>query len=222
MKLLLLHGAPGAGKYTVGKAILELVDGRLFDNHVAIQFARSIYDFGHPSFWPLVWETRYAALRSAAQAGESLLVTTMCFAFPDDLGYVERYEKEIGGDSEILPVFLNCTTKELERRISSPERTTKGKIDSVPMLRQYLREAAMTPIPRPNCVTIESTNTSPIDAARAIVDHFQLHDLPPSPFRTMEAQYRYAVEEIEKSTLAAATTGSDISTSLGGMSRSAT
>jgi hypothetical protein len=198
MKLLLLHGAPGAGKYTVGKAILELVEGRLFDNHVAIQFARSIYDFGHPSFWPLVWEARYAALRSATKAGEPLLMTTMCFAYPDDIGYVEQYERAIGAEAEILPVFLNCTMDELERRVTSPDRSAMGKIDSTAMLRQYLREAAMTPIPRPNCVTIDTTDTPPAHVARAIVEHFRLADLPASPFRMAEAQYRYAIEEIEK------------------------
>ncbi|MGY3582485.1 hypothetical protein ACVIF9_001144, partial [Bradyrhizobium sp. USDA 4350] len=205
----------------VGKAVLELVDGRLFDNHVAIQFARSIYDFGHPSFWPLVWETRYAALRSATRSGEPLLLTTMCFAFPDDLDYVEQYEQAIGAGAEILPVFLTCAMAELETRISSPDRTATGKIDSIAMLRQYLREAPMTAIPRPNCLTIDTTDTPPAHAARAIVEHFHLADLPPSPSRMAEAQYRYAIEEIERSQLASVAGRSDIPLD-GGKSRSVT
>ena len=51
MKLLLLHGAPAAGKLTVAKALLGMVPGRLFDNHVAIDLALTIFDFDAPGFW---------------------------------------------------------------------------------------------------------------------------------------------------------------------------
>jgi hypothetical protein len=46
MKLLFLHGAPAAGKLTVAKAVLQLVPGRLFDNHASIDLARTLFDFG--------------------------------------------------------------------------------------------------------------------------------------------------------------------------------
>ena len=66
MKLLLLHGAPAAGKLTVAKALLRQVPGRLFDNHAAIDLARTIFDFGAPGFWELVRSLRYAALEAGA------------------------------------------------------------------------------------------------------------------------------------------------------------
>ncbi len=46
MKLLFLHGAPAAGKLTVAKALLQRVPGRLFDNHAAIDLARTLFEFG--------------------------------------------------------------------------------------------------------------------------------------------------------------------------------
>jgi tRNA uridine 5-carbamoylmethylation protein Kti12 len=48
MKLLFLHGSPATGKLTVAKALLRMVPGRLMDNHAAIDFARTIFDFGAP------------------------------------------------------------------------------------------------------------------------------------------------------------------------------
>ena len=46
MKLLFIHGAPASGKLTVAKAVLQAVPGRLFDNHAAIDVARTVFDFG--------------------------------------------------------------------------------------------------------------------------------------------------------------------------------
>ena len=53
MKLLFLHGAPATGKLTVAKALLGMVPGRLFDNHAAIDLARTIFDFGCTFRWAI-------------------------------------------------------------------------------------------------------------------------------------------------------------------------
>jgi tRNA uridine 5-carbamoylmethylation protein Kti12 len=43
MKLILLHGAPAAGKLTVAKALIRLVSGKLFDNHAATDVAGMVF-----------------------------------------------------------------------------------------------------------------------------------------------------------------------------------
>jgi hypothetical protein len=84
MKLLFLHGAPAAGKLTVAKALLRLVPGRLMDNHAAIDLALTIFEFGAPGFWELVHDVRCSAIDAAAKHGVPLLVTTFCYAEPED------------------------------------------------------------------------------------------------------------------------------------------
>ena len=69
MKLVFLHGAPASGKLTVAKALLRVVSGRLFDNHAAIDFARTMFDFGVPGFWDLVHEVRLSARDAAVVKG---------------------------------------------------------------------------------------------------------------------------------------------------------
>ncbi len=54
MNLVFLHGAPATGKLTVGQALASPTGGRLFDNHVSIDLARSVFEFGAPGFWDLV------------------------------------------------------------------------------------------------------------------------------------------------------------------------
>ena len=40
-----------SGKLTVAKVLLRMVSGRLFDNHAAIDLARTVFDFGSSGFW---------------------------------------------------------------------------------------------------------------------------------------------------------------------------
>jgi hypothetical protein len=85
MKLIFLHGSPAVGKLTVAKALLRLTPGRLMDNHANVDLARTIFDFGLPGFCELVHSSRCIALHAAGKHGVPLLVTTFCFAEPDDL-----------------------------------------------------------------------------------------------------------------------------------------
>jgi hypothetical protein len=47
-RLVFLHGAPASGKLTVAKALLRALPGRLFDNHSAIDLARTLFDSRPP------------------------------------------------------------------------------------------------------------------------------------------------------------------------------
>src|SRR5262245_50711141 len=109
MKLVFIHGAPGAGKLTTARALLGRVDGRLFDNHAAIDVARTVFDFGAPGFWELVKTVRMSVLEAASEKDVPLLVMTFVYVEPDDLATFEQFEAIIerhGG--QLLPVFLQC------------------------------------------------------------------------------------------------------------------
>ena len=131
MKLLFLHGAPAVGKLTVAKALLQLVPARLMDNHAAIDLARTIFEFGAPGSWELVHDVRLSAIEAAAEHGVPLLVTTFCYAQPEDreqFGQIEAIVQRDGG--ELLPVFLHCSREEALRRVGHPDRVARRKISS--------------------------------------------------------------------------------------------
>src|ERR1700719_1235899 len=131
MKLLFLHGSPATGKLTVAKALLGMVPGRLFDNHAAIDLAWTIFGFGAPGFWELVHSVRCEAFDKAAEHGVALVVTTFCYAEPDDQPQFEKFEEIMqrhGG--ELLPVFLHCSREEAARRVGNPDRVERRKITS--------------------------------------------------------------------------------------------
>jgi hypothetical protein len=179
MKLVFLHGAPATGKLTVAKALLGMVPGRLFDNHAAIDLARTIFDFGTPGFWELVHTVRYSAMDAAAEYGVALVVTTFCYVEPDDRAQYEKFEDILqrhGG--ELLPVFLHCSREEAARRVGNPDRVERRKMTSRESLNRYLDSYKFAPVPRPDCLTL-NTEVRPAEAtAQEIVRQFGLN-VPP-------------------------------------------
>jgi hypothetical protein len=175
MKLLFLHGAPAVGKLTA-KALLRLVPARLMDNHAAIDLARTIFEFGAPGFWELVHDVRLSAIEAAAEHGVPLLVTTFCYAEPEDreqFGQIEEIVQRHGG--ELLPVFLHCSREEALRRVGNPDRVERRKLISGEHLIRDLDRYNLTAVPRPDCLKLD-TGVNPADVtAQKIVKHFGLN-----------------------------------------------
>lgn len=175
MKLLFLHGAPAAGKLTVAKALLAMAPGRLFDNHAGIDLARTIFDFGAPGFWELVHRVRHLALDAAAEHGVGLVVTTFCYAEPEDHLQYDDFEaimRRHGG--ELLPVFLHCSRDEAARRVGNPDRVERRKLISAEDLARELDRYNFSPLPRPDCLRLDTGVRSPEATAREIIAHFGL------------------------------------------------
>ena len=179
MKLLFLHGAPAAGKLTVAKALLRIVPGRLMDNHAAIDLALTIFEFGAPGFWELVHDVRCSAIDAAAEHGVPLLVTTFCYAEPEDreqFGQIEAIVQRRGG--KLLPVFLHCSREEALRRVGHPDRVARRKISSGEHLIRELDRYDLTAVPRSDCLKLDTGVNAADVTAKNIVGHFGLDVLP--------------------------------------------
>jgi hypothetical protein len=175
MKLVFIHGAPAAGKLTTARALLSLVSGRLFDNHAAIDVARTVFDFGAPGFWELVQTVRTSVLEAAAEKCAPLVVMTFVYVEPDDLPIFEQFESIIqrrGG--HVFPVFLKCSTEEIVRRVGNVDRITKKKMASVQGARDFMNEHKVRPVPRHNCLVLNSETRSAEANAQEIARHFSL------------------------------------------------
>jgi chloramphenicol 3-O-phosphotransferase len=175
MKLIFLHGAPATGKLTVAKALLEAVPGRLMDNHAAIDFARTVFEFGAPRFWELVHHVRLAGLETAAQHGIPLVVVTFCYSDPTDLSRFEEFEQLVlRTHGELIPVFLHCPDEEIARRIGNPDRVQRRKTSSMEALSAFRTHYDDAPVPRAECLKINSAAGSAEATAREIIQHFDL------------------------------------------------
>ena len=178
MKLLFLHGAPATGKLTIAKALLRAAPGRLFDNHAAIDVARTVFDFGTPPFWHLVHTVRCSVLDAAAEHGVPLVVATYCYAEPDDRPAFEQFEAIVqrhGG--EVLPVFLYCPEQEMLRRLGNPDRVARRKVTSERALGAFLADFQIAAVPRANCLALDTDARSPEGSAQEIIRHFGLQPM---------------------------------------------
>jgi hypothetical protein len=175
MQLLFLHGSPATGKLTVAKALLGTIPGRLLDNHAAINFALTVFDFGAPGFWELVHEVRCSAIDMAAQHRVPLLVMTFCYTEPEDRAEYEKFEEIVqrhGGT--LLPVYLHCSRKEALRRVDNPDRVARRKMVDGESLIEFLDGNNFSPVPRPDCLKLDTEVNSAGITARKIVRHFGL------------------------------------------------
>jgi hypothetical protein len=179
--LVFIHGAPASGKLTVARALLRLTSGRLFDNHAAIDFARTLFDFGAPGFWELVQAARLAALREAVEQGLPLVAMTFCYAEPEDRTLFAQFEDvfaQRGG--RVLPVFLYCSQEEAQRRVGNADRVDRRKIASITGLADFSARWNMAPVPRANCLVLSTETDTANATASKITQHFGLAETAPT------------------------------------------
>jgi|SRR5436305_1897394 len=175
MKLVFLHGSPAVGKLTVARALLRIVSGRLFDNHAAIDLARTVFDFGAPGFWELVHRVRSCAIDLAAEHGVALVVTTFCYAEPDDLAHYRDFEDILRRrNGELLPVYLHCSREEAARRVGNPDRVERRKMTSRDSLIRDLNNTQYSAVPRSGCLKLDTETRSADANARDIARRFGL------------------------------------------------
>src|SRR5262249_44012719 len=147
----------------------------LFDNHAAIDVARTVFDFGAPGFWELVKTVRMSVLEAASEKDVPLLVMTFVYVEPDDLATFEQFEAIIerhGG--QLLPVFLQCPITEIVRRIGNTDRIARRKMSSDAGIRSFLAQHRVCAVPRPGCLVLDSGASDAETNARQIIRHFGL------------------------------------------------
>ena len=172
MHLITLMGPPAVGKYTIGKLVAEQLGYKLFHNHLTVDLALSILDYGADGFFPLMADLRIRCFEAAASANVRGMVFTCAFAFPEAEPFATRIEilvKRNGGRCDL--VRLTCPPEELERRVSTTERQKFGKIAEPLMLRSTIeRYDLMNVLAGREALTVDTSSLSPGEASRIICD----------------------------------------------------
>lgn len=169
MKLIFLHGPPASGKYTIAR-VLHASHGVLnFHNHLTIDVAKALFDFGTDQFWDLTHRLRRTALAARAEQGEASVVFTNCYSSPHDDETVAALEQEITSrDGQFIPVFLECSPEELRRRVTDPGRKAMRKLHTAQGLDEFMRTWNVVPLARPNTLVVKSEGRSAEDCADEI------------------------------------------------------
>jgi hypothetical protein len=73
-----------------------------------------------------------------------------------------------------MPAFLHCSDEEIGRRIGAADRAERGKITSMEGSRQFRAAYKDSPVPRADCIMLDTAARSAEATAQEIVRHFGL------------------------------------------------
>lgn len=175
MKLVVIYGAPGVGKFTTAKALAALTGYRLFHNHLTFDLVKSVFDFPSPPFFELAEKIRLVTFDAAARTDVPGVVFTFAYACPDDDGFVERIIQTVesrGG--ELAFVRLYCDRATHEQRVLAADRKDFGKIVSVEALRGALKRWNFGTVPFRESLEIDNSRLDAESVARQIATRFSL------------------------------------------------
>jgi hypothetical protein len=174
--LILIYGAPAAGKYTVGTELSRLTGIPLLHNHLSIDLVRQFVEFGTDEFWWANGEIRQTVI-AAAMRSRTDLIKTFVYGKGDDDPYFEKIiaAAEDNGGETVL-VLLLCEKEERRRRIGNESRVRLGKLtdpNSVDSTRYIMDQ----PFEGRPTLVIDTTEVPPEKAARKIVDHYKIRTI---------------------------------------------
>jgi len=170
MKLVFLHGPPAVGKLTIARELAARTGWRLFHNHLAVDVALALHDFGTPGFVALREEIWWLGFRRALAARLPGLI----FTFSPENSVPQRFVDELFAEmksagAEVIPVELTASETDIEHRLASASRQRHGKLVDVALYRDLRATGAFTSptIPSPR-LSLDTSSLAPAEAAARI------------------------------------------------------
>lgn len=177
MLLLLLHGAPATGKFTVARELAALSGLDLYHNHEVVDPILERHLFGSPEFVEERDRTWRTGLRERLRRGGRGVIFTFNpeNSVPQEfINWVfDELPQETGAD--LHSVELHATEAAIELRLASDQRKTFRKLTDIALYR-YLRDsgAFSSPVIPRTDLRINTETCTPDEAARAIAAKFNL------------------------------------------------
>ena len=128
--LIIIIGPHAVGKMTVGQELAKITDLKLFHNHVSIELALSLFEYGTPEFRELNSSVREKVFDLYAQSDlDGLIFTYMCdFDDPSEISYLQgiisRF-KSYGADCHTVELCADFCVR-LERNKSENRLANKA------------------------------------------------------------------------------------------------
>ncbi|MFY9966290.1 MAG: hypothetical protein WAK50_11190 [Nitrososphaeraceae archaeon] len=174
MRLLIVHGAPGVGKFTVASKLVSLTGFRLLHYHALGAHFGPLLGYGSPHFIEMRDRFYPEVVRAAARSGLSGVISTFIFEPTVPLDALAELWEEVGAD--LFFVGLMCAEDEHRRRVENRERGALGGVDDFGMLGVMLRQGVFEfpDLPGPS-IHIDTTYLSPGSVATAAINALPEH-----------------------------------------------
>jgi hypothetical protein len=171
---VILYGPPAAGKLTVARVLAERYGLRVLDNHLSVDPALRLFDFGTPEFGRLVEGIRVTLLRAAARARLDVVSTFVYAHLLDDAHLETLIATSEEGGAHVTLVQLTPAADALAARVGEPSRAGTTKITDPAVLRRLLIEFDLRTPARADDLVIDNTTLPAAAAAELIAEHVGL------------------------------------------------
>ena len=155
--------------------LAKLTGFKLFDNHVSIDFVKSVFEYGTRQYWKLIEKYRLSMFKEAAKHGLNTIFTFVYDKATDDpfvKKTIQTISKEGGG---VCFVRLSCDGEELVRRVNSKDRRKTGKIATKKLLASVLKRHGLgSDVPFQTSLRIDTTRIPAKKSAEMIARHYNL------------------------------------------------
>ena len=184
-QLVIIIGPHAVGKMTVGQELAKITDLRLFHNHMSIELALKLFDFGTPGFRALNETIRKTVFEQFAAGDLPGLIFTymMDFDQPREFIYlnevIELFSSH-GADCHVVELCADFEER-LARNKSENRLAQKESKRNVERSEAEMRHTQATHrlnsregeiLPFESYLKIDNTNLAPDEVARMIKEHF--------------------------------------------------
>ncbi len=175
MHVIFVHGPAAVGKHTVGLRLSERTGLPIFHNHLAVDAAMALFDFGSVPFKKMRASIWLTAFSEAAAADRSFIFTFQPEASVESelINDLTDVVEAVGG--RIFFVELTCSRETTLERLARPDRSKFGKLTDPELYRAIEGRGGFEfPALPPALVTVNTDTTAPSDTARKIADAIAL------------------------------------------------
>lgn len=165
MRVICIHGPAAAGKYTIGSLLSQRTELPLFHNHLTVDLAKTLFEFGTPEFSRIRASIWRLVFLEAALAKRSFIFTFNPEKTVDPGLIFELVESVSKVSGRVDFVELTCPRETVLQRLGNQSRLAFQKLTDPDLYLQF--EAAggfqFPPLPKP----LLSIDTSKVAAERA-------------------------------------------------------
>lgn len=175
MNLVLLYGPPAVGKLTIAKELKSLIGYTVFDNHMILNVLTNIFGFDHPFRKKLEKEFRLKIIDEAIKAKINLIVTGVIVN--QNLDFYTQAVRIVEEDrGKCFIVQLTASEPALKSRVEHESRKNYNKISTKQDWENFYKEypEMYKKFFNKEHLIIDTTNISPQEAAKIIVNHYKL------------------------------------------------
>lgn len=171
---VMIYGPPGAGKLTTARALGDAYGLRVLDNHLSVDPALRLFNFGTPEFNDLVERIRVMLLQAAGYA-QIDIVSTLVYAHGVDDSHVRALvNASTGAGAQVVLVQLSPSIDVLVDRLGAPSRVGTKKITDPATLGRMMKSYDLRTPYRPDDLTIDNSHLPANNVANVIARHVGL------------------------------------------------